>query len=65
MRDDGSLICDIGWTGNACNMKECKYNCNNNGLCNNGTCACFSEFAGDYCDELACKENCNNNGNCF
>ena len=31
IKDDGTLLCNLGWTGPACDSRECKSNCNERG----------------------------------
>lgn len=34
-------------------IKECKYNCYEKGVCNEGKCHCFNGYTGVYCEESA------------
>ena len=37
---DGAVVCDKRYTGVICDELLCDDSCNNNGLCQNGTCYC-------------------------
>jgi hypothetical protein len=55
-----ACVCYGGWGGPAadCAEKVCEYNCNNNGLCKNGTCFCSGTWQGEFCDTPACEPEC-------
>jgi hypothetical protein len=42
-------VCKLPFLGVDCSIVGCKDNCNNNGVCNNGTCMCALGFTGKYC----------------
>ena len=46
------VICDEGWQGEECNIRICKSNCSNNGICDNGTCLCSDNYAGEQCEVI-------------
>lgn len=48
--DDGDCICNLDWTGHACDrMLLCPNNCSGHGLCQHGQCFCDPGFNGTSC----------------
>jgi len=45
--------------------KKCLNNCNNRGLCNDGTCLCMKQYDGKYCEKKKCMNDCSQNGECL
>ncbi|KAG5869328.1 hypothetical protein JTB14_005136 [Gonioctena quinquepunctata] len=54
---DGSCICDGGWGGAACHLRNCPNNCGaaeERGVCEpERGCSCFDKYKGDDCGQLA------------
>ena len=67
MTADGgkACVCFGGWGGPSadCFERTCDYNCNNRGLCSNGTCFCTAPWTGKHCGETSCNPECEN-GEC-
>lgn len=54
--------CLPGYYGYGCELFDCSFNCNYNGICvDNDTCSCYDGFKGKYC-EVDCG--CGGNGVC-
>ena len=62
--EDGSCVCQAGWTGPQCEVKLCEPDCGPHGDCVNGACECDPGWAGPACDSAFCEPACVN-GNCF
>lgn len=56
--------CDLGWTGESCNIKQCDSRCNEHGQCKNGTCLCVTGWNGKHCTLEGCPNSCSNHGQC-
>lgn len=82
----GECTCDYGWAGAACQrtalytqIRSCPNDCNGNGLCMNGMCACNVGFngvdcsgvecdamsVGTNCDMVRCPGDCHGQGLCM
>eukprot|EP01114_Cavostelium_apophysatum_P013009 TRINITY_DN3062_c1_g1_i1.p1 TRINITY_DN3062_c1_g1~~TRINITY_DN3062_c1_g1_i1.p1 ORF type:complete len:934 (-),score=124.28 TRINITY_DN3062_c1_g1_i1:564-3365(-) len=55
----GECICDIGYTGNLCEERECFHNCWGNGNCTNGTTCDCDEGWGNIDCGICTGEECN------
>ncbi len=62
--EEGTCLCQPGWTGSRCEEKLCEPECGPHGNCVNGVCECDPNWAGPTCDSSFCDPACVN-GNCF
>ncbi|XP_052130021.1 teneurin-m isoform X7 [Frankliniella occidentalis] len=59
-----SCICDSGWSGEYCMLKQCDQRCNEHGQCKNGTCLCVTGWNGKHCTMEGCPKGCAGHGQC-
>ncbi len=59
-----NVVCEQGWTGIACDEKQCASPCENGGKCIDGVCACTEGFRGESCQLASCPRQCSFNGLC-
>eukprot|EP00301_Raphidiophrys_heterophryoidea_P005881 c1241_g1_i1.p1 GENE.c1241_g1_i1~~c1241_g1_i1.p1 ORF type:complete len:431 (-),score=107.59 c1241_g1_i1:85-1377(-) len=65
----GVCVCDSDWTGVSCNeLRQCPGNCTGKGLCDHGSCVCYSGAAGSECQYVCptggSDKGCSGSGNC-
>ena len=60
----GLCICNEGWKGNECNIRqeECDSNCSGKGTCVQGTCSCDMGYSGVSCEVAECPLLCSGRG---
>jgi syndecan 4 len=54
-------LCNELWTGVDCSVKKCLNNCNDRGVCKDGTCVCLNGFEGKLCENVVCPNQCSGN----
>lgn len=58
----GTCQCSPPFLGEDCSMKDCKYNCSFNGICNVeypvSRCLCRKGYFGEWCQFRECLNNC-------
>ncbi|KAE8738136.1 hypothetical protein FOCC_FOCC016397 [Frankliniella occidentalis] len=57
-------VCDSGWSGEYCMLKQCDQRCNEHGQCKNGTCLCVTGWNGKHCTMEGCPKGCTGHGQC-
>nr|CAB3264552.1 teneurin-3 [Phallusia mammillata] len=62
---DGECRCNDGWTGDACDVRECPLKCDEHGTCMNGMCLCDLGWNGHSCTFVGCPNDCSGHGNCI
>ncbi|CAD7965430.1 unnamed protein product [Amoebophrya sp. A25] len=70
----GQCICEVAWTGKACDQPQCpgKYDdglgawnaCHGKGLCEEGKCLCAGGWGGSDCGTKECAYDCGAHGSC-
>jgi EGF-like domain/Tenascin EGF domain len=51
---NGMCQCDVGYTGDACELQECPNGCNGHGDCINEKCVCSKAWGGNDCSQCLC-----------
>ncbi|XP_033609261.1 uncharacterized protein LOC111869196 isoform X2 [Cryptotermes secundus] len=59
-----SCMCNSGWSGDYCTLKQCDPRCNEHGQCKNGTCWCMMGWNGRHCTMEGCPNSCSRHGQC-
>lgn len=71
----GKCICEPGFLGEDCSIRDCRYDCSGHGYCSvefpNSRCMCDIGWYGMYCEKKFCLNNCSYpngvcvNGTCY
>lgn len=71
----GKCICEPGFLGEDCSIRDCRYDCSGHGYCSvefpNSRCMCDIGWYGMYCEKQFCLNNCSYpngvcvNGTCY
>lgn len=62
--EDGTIVCEEGYSGPTCDDLQCSIPCKNNGKCVENSCVCQTGWTGDLCEVRQCRDSCNYHGVC-
>jgi tenascin len=64
----GTCACEVGWSGEWCQQRDCEHSCGEHGTCVQGGCECDPGWEGSTCELLACigvgDRGCGEHGSC-